>query len=367
MVNALSPVRPTALRCREIGETDLGAVVDLLMRGFPGRRASYWDVGVRAYGGAGCPCRISALRPYHGERQYTRRRNPDPVSSARRWARNPCAAIFELVRRTGLSPLRFAVDFIALKRRDVTYINISPAPQTWPVVEAQGFRRYAAGQFVAFPAIEANASGVSVTQFSSGASYAGLSDDERQLLADHAAFGCLCLVCHTLDGDLPFVFTGFSIRAGRVRLPCARLLYCRDMADVIAGAGALGRFLLRRGTAAVLLDANGPVPGLHGFYTERLGRKYFKGAKPPRIGDSAYSELASLRIMTLRSAAQVLVDQLVGNGVTHAFCVPGESFLPVLDALRDSPIKVIVCRQEGGAAMMAEAMGKATGGRVSVS
>ncbi|MGP8232107.1 MAG: thiamine pyrophosphate-binding protein [Methylovirgula sp.] len=65
--------------------------------------------------------------------------------------------------------------------------------------------------------------------------------------------------------------------------------------------------------------------------------------------------------MTSRSAAQVLVDQLVGNGVTHAFCVPGESFLPVLDALRDSPIKVIVCRQEGGAAMMAEAVGKATG------
>src|ERR1700722_9802455 len=65
--------------------------------------------------------------------------------------------------------------------------------------------------------------------------------------------------------------------------------------------------------------------------------------------------------MTMRSAAQVLVDQLVANGVTHAFCVPGESFLPVLDALRDSPIEVVICRQEGGAAMMAEAIGKATG------
>lgn len=63
----------------------------------------------------------------------------------------------------------------------------------------------------------------------------------------------------------------------------------------------------------------------------------------------------------IRTAAQVLVDQLVINGVAHAFCVPGESFLPVLDALRDSPIQVTVCRQEGGAAMMAEAAGKATG------
>jgi acetolactate synthase-1/2/3 large subunit len=57
----------------------------------------------------------------------------------------------------------------------------------------------------------------------------------------------------------------------------------------------------------------------------------------------------------------VLVDQLVANGVEHIFCVPGESFLPVLDALRDRAVTVTVCRQEGGAAMMAEAVGKATG------
>ncbi len=63
----------------------------------------------------------------------------------------------------------------------------------------------------------------------------------------------------------------------------------------------------------------------------------------------------------MRTAAQVLVDQLAINGVQHVFCVPGESFLPVLDALRDSSIQVTVCRHEGGAAMMAEAVGKATG------
>ncbi|HEY5071348.1 MAG TPA: thiamine pyrophosphate-binding protein [Caulobacteraceae bacterium] len=62
-----------------------------------------------------------------------------------------------------------------------------------------------------------------------------------------------------------------------------------------------------------------------------------------------------------RSAAQALVDQLVVHGVTHVFCVPGESFLGVLDALHDSPIAVTTCRNEGGAAMMAEASGKATG------
>jgi acetolactate synthase-1/2/3 large subunit len=62
-----------------------------------------------------------------------------------------------------------------------------------------------------------------------------------------------------------------------------------------------------------------------------------------------------------RTAAEALVDQLVVNGAAHVFCVPGESYLAVLDAFHDRALKVTVCRQEGGAAMMAEAAGKATG------
>ena len=62
-----------------------------------------------------------------------------------------------------------------------------------------------------------------------------------------------------------------------------------------------------------------------------------------------------------RTAAEVLVDQLVIQGVRHVFCVPGESYLPVLDALLGRDITVTVCRQEGGAAIMAEAVGKVTG------
>ena len=62
-----------------------------------------------------------------------------------------------------------------------------------------------------------------------------------------------------------------------------------------------------------------------------------------------------------RTAAQALVAALVNNGVDHIFCVPGESYLAALDALYDLPITVTTRRQEGGAAMMAEAYGKATG------
>ena len=62
-----------------------------------------------------------------------------------------------------------------------------------------------------------------------------------------------------------------------------------------------------------------------------------------------------------RSAAHALVDQLIVNRVRHVFCVPGESYLAVLDAIRDRDVTITVCRNEAGAAMMAEAMGKATG------
>ena len=64
-----------------------------------------------------------------------------------------------------------------------------------------------------------------------------------------------------------------------------------------------------------------------------------------------------------RSGGRTLVDQLRIHGADMAFCVPGESYLDVLDALHDAreEIRLIVCRQEGGAAFMAEAYGKLTG------
>jgi acetolactate synthase I/II/III large subunit len=62
-----------------------------------------------------------------------------------------------------------------------------------------------------------------------------------------------------------------------------------------------------------------------------------------------------------RSGGQVVVDQLVLHGAELCFGVPGESYLAVLDALHDAPLRLIVARHEGGAANMAEAYGKLTG------
>jgi acetolactate synthase I/II/III large subunit len=62
-----------------------------------------------------------------------------------------------------------------------------------------------------------------------------------------------------------------------------------------------------------------------------------------------------------RTAAEVLTDQLLIHGVRHVFCVPGESYIAALDAFHDRDIAITVCRHESGAAIMAEACGKATG------
>src|SRR6056297_1049593 len=63
-----------------------------------------------------------------------------------------------------------------------------------------------------------------------------------------------------------------------------------------------------------------------------------------------------------RTGGQMLADALRIHGCDTAFCVAGESYLALLDALYDHPeFKLYTCRHEGGAANMAEAYAKLTG------
>ncbi|HYD99537.1 MAG TPA: thiamine pyrophosphate-binding protein, partial [Alphaproteobacteria bacterium] len=70
-----------------------------------------------------------------------------------------------------------------------------------------------------------------------------------------------------------------------------------------------------------------------------------------------------MSVLPARSGGRILVDALITHGADLAFCVAGESYLDVLNAFHDSgdKIRLITCRQEGGAAYMAEAHGKLTG------
>lgn len=293
MVNAVSSVRSATVTCRLIDEADLSAIADLLTRGFPGRHVSYWMRGLARMAGLAVPLNY----PRFG---YMMENDGKPVGvilllyrevfdeSGAAYIR--CNLSSWYVEPSMRSYASMLVSF-ALKRPEVTYINISPAPPTWPVVEAQGFRRFSEGQFFAVPALSPKGFGLSIVKVPSTAKIE-LPAGEQVLLDDHARFGCLSVVCRTKNGDLPFVFAPFSIRTGHLPLPCVRLIYCRDMADFLLCAGVLGRYLLRHGIVSVLLDVKETMPALPGIYSEKLGRKYFKGPHPPRLGDLAYSEYA---------------------------------------------------------------------------
>lgn len=293
MVNAVSSVRSATVTCRLIDEADLSAIADLLTRGFPGRHISYWMKGFTRMAELAVP-------PGYPRFGYMMENDDKPVGVILLLYRQMfdergadyirCNLSSWYVEPSMRSYASMLVSF-ALKRPEVTYINISPAPSTWPVVEAQGFKRFSEGQFFAVPALSPKGFGSSIVKVPSAIEI-DVEPSERAILADHAQFGCLSLVCRTKNGDLPFVFAPFSIRAGHVPLPGVRLIYCREMADFLLCAGALGRYLLKHGIVSVLLDVKDTMPALPGIYSEKLGRRYFKGPHPPRLGDLAYSEYA---------------------------------------------------------------------------
>ncbi len=98
---------------------------------------------------------------------------------------------------------------------------------------------------------------------------------------------------------------------------------------------------------------------------EWAGKRTISLCRPGRRGPTEAAEgdrLSRARAEAeVRKGGKLLVDQLVVHGVELAFGVPGESYLAVLDALYDAPIRYVACRHEVGAANMADAYGKLTG------
>ena len=281
------------IRCREISEADLEAVAELLTRGFAGRSRDYWIHGLRRQAARAVPQGY----PRFG---YMLDNEGAPVGVLLLiYASRAVAGGSEI--RCNLSSWYVEPAFrnyapmltkIAQRHSDVTYLNISPATWTWPIIEAQRFQPYCRGLFVSVPALSRPTPGMRIETMT-GATTAidGLAAGEVDLLARHARYGCLSLVCRRHDGVSPFILLPMRIRRGWIAPPAMQLIYCRDIADYAACAGAIGRHLLARGKVAIICDANGRIPGLVGLYTETRGRKYFKGPRPPRLGDLSDTEL----------------------------------------------------------------------------
>jgi hypothetical protein len=177
----------------------------------------------------------------------------------------------------------------ALRKKDITYVNISPASHVRRIVEAQGFSRYSNGQFVAFPALSPRVcDDVTVLRADTRPDVA-FEPFEQDILLAHAQYGCTSFWIRTVDRAYPFVFLP---RVVKRCIPCSQLIYCRSMEDLVRFSKPLGRFLLSRGKPLLLIDANGPIPGLRGKYVEGAAPKYFRGPEPPRLGDLAFTEAA---------------------------------------------------------------------------
>jgi hypothetical protein len=286
-------VRIAKIRCREIVESDIDALADLLTVGFSGRTREYWMRGLGRQSERPVP-------PGYPRYGYLLENDDVPVgillllytsrvhAGETRICCNLSSWYVDPLFRTHATLL----SSIAQKNKHVTYTNISPAVPTWPIIEAQGFKLYCSGLFFSLPILSRAEPGVTIeTVTPDTRSVKDLPQADLDLLTAHARYGCLPFVCHTTSGPLPFVMTPKRIRSGRIPLPAMQLVYCRDTADFVRCAGAIGRFLIRRGRPIVILDANGAVPGLTGVYTGTRGRKYFKGPNPPGLTDLTETEL----------------------------------------------------------------------------
>jgi hypothetical protein len=280
------------IRRRQIRPDDLEAIINLLVRGFPVRSREYWRRGLDRHA-------ERPLAPGLPQFGYLLERDGKPIGvllvlatpaeiGGTNTTRCDFSSWYVEPEFRSFAPLLMSA---AMRLADVTYVNISAAKHTWPIIEAFGFLPYCVGLFTAFPFLAPPARGILLTEVKPGTpSQAHLPAREYDLLVAHAGYGWLSMICSAPDGDHPFIFQPF--RRWRRRLPGMRLIYCRDLSDFVRFAGPLGRYLLRRGVPWLAIDANGPIDGLVGFYQRPPSRRYFKGPDRPRLGDLTYTEVA---------------------------------------------------------------------------
>jgi hypothetical protein len=283
-------VASAEVRCREIDTADIDGIVNLLTRGFRHHHNTrvFWRRALK---------RLSEHLTPQGLPKY------GYFLECKGTAVGAILLIFSSVLVNGEPKIRcnvsswyvepefrgYAAMLVsrALRHKHVTYFNITPAPHTLPMLEAQGYVQYCAGRIISVPALCSRSNGTRVKAVEPDTRPdEDLPSNEIELLLAHARYGCMSLICNSASGRHPFVFT---TRRKFGLVPYAYLAYCRNLEDFTRFAGPLGRFLAWRGYPLVVLDSNGPIRGIIGAYSAAFP-KYFKGPDQPRLGDLAYSE-----------------------------------------------------------------------------
>jgi hypothetical protein len=282
-----------SIRRREICPGDIDNIANLLASGFRNRKRCFWQRALTRLSQHPTP-------PGYPRYGYLLECNGTPVGAI--------LTVYSTIVVAGQAHIRCSMSSWYVQptfrvygsqltshifqQKEVSFVNITPDPTTFPLLEAMGYRRYCRGRFLAVPALSASVPGVRV-QIAAPDILTGddLSPSDTQLLLDHQNYGCISVICSATDRRHPFVFQPHR-KAG---LPFAFLVYCRDLEHFVHLAGPLGRFLGLRGIPLIIADANGPIAGLVGRYCDGFP-KYFRGPNQPRLGDWAYSERVLFRL-----------------------------------------------------------------------
>jgi hypothetical protein len=272
------------VRCRQIAPEELELVARLLEGGFSDRQPRYWQGALVTLSKHNHP----KLFPKFG---YVLENNGDlvgvlltiftemPGGSLRcnlsSWYVDPRFRPFGSFLSS--SPLKY----------QAVYLNTSPAPETVAIIEAQGFRQLTSGVFLGV-GVPGGAPRSEVYTFPD-CPLNHVPAAERQILTDHSSYGCLCLWCEDDEDHCPFVFRRRHIFARKV--PCAHLIYCRDLKDLSRHSRAVSRFMLQQGMLFLTMNCNGPVRGFAGRFFRDFRPTYCHG-DGFRLGDIAYSEFA---------------------------------------------------------------------------
>lgn len=288
---------PSQIVCREIQHRDIEAIASLLATGFPERSRDHWlrtlnrlaehsaPAGYPKFGymldceghPVGVLLLIFSATPGNGTLQIR--------ANVASWYVEPAF-------RTHATILTSR----ALSHKNVTFLNLTAAPHTWPILEALGFKACGAGQFKSIPLWAAGPRGTRVAAITSDTTPGDdLATVDITLLQEHARYGCVSLICSASGQRYPFVFARRihewkSVRVPiSISLPHALLTYCRDLQEFVRFAGPLSRYLAWRGMPMVFVESNGPIPGLLGRFSP-MGPRFYRGPCPPRSGDIAYTE-----------------------------------------------------------------------------
>ncbi len=273
---------------RDLDETDLPEAVQVLCEGFPHRNAEYWRAGLDRM--ARLDVVPDTVRFGHGLFIDGRMRGVilsipsvhDGIGGRQTFANLSSWCVHPDHR--GRAALQLYAHACS-KHPDVIYTNLSATARTLKAVTARGFQLSTAGQLLCVGL--GSAPGRKRLLSAAEALRAGLSSPHARMLSEHEGYGCLTVCIETPDRLVPLVFVRRRVKS----IPVVQLVHCESLDDLSANGRAVSAWLAWRGFPAMIVDTNGPVPGLTGRYFAGKARKFYKGPKPAGAIDHSYSEM----------------------------------------------------------------------------